>query len=538
MKNTYATDDLVKRMQEIGIDVDRATRILEDYNNGRFDDVEAVRVSEIPGIDGSTIIDRRSATSIRVDAREARERLGNMSPLAADLVTGTGTIKIDDATLREIGFRLLPVVSYGVLNGGSATSYADEKKNRNVSNALFDLLREEFDRLAPQVSGKPKGVTPAFVQPDGTPGPSFLELKMRHVLLAIADFRRQFGTDGPAPGAPLFQMSSVNNDEELTKVYETYRRSPYLEKLIEETGVDVTIPATGVQPMIAAYTHSEEGRPKRFFEHAFGEEGRPLPLPGGHGQNFSVLADVYRSLRTSGKRFVYLGNVDNLGFTLDPVGVAYLALSGKQAAFDFSFRTAVDVKGGILVRDQTNHLNCADIGPAISKEEVFRVEESGTPILFNCATGLFDLDYLVTNLDRVVEDLPVRFSDQDKDAGRYSQAEQVTWEVLGMLDDYLVYGVEKWRRFLAAKMLLDTLMTSGLKHDDPAYPTADTPEKDLRRTASLLHSGLERALREEYGLEMRGDRWQPTETAASTCDSTSWGASFRLLPRTLKRLKC
>ena len=35
------------------------------------------------------------------------------------------------------------------------------------------------------------------------------------------------------------------------------------------------------------------------------------------------------------------------------------------------------------------------------------------------------------------QNLPVRFSDQDKDAGRYSQAEQVTWEIIGMLEDFI-----------------------------------------------------------------------------------------------------
>lgn len=519
-KNKYASQELVDRMESLGIDVETATSILEEFNRGRFDNLEPVQASEIPGTDGTTVIDSRGDRSIRIDATEARRRLSAIDEGAAALLPQSGDVEVDNDTLRRIGLRLLPSVSYGVLNGGSATSYADEKKNRSVSDELFELLREDFDALAPKVSKKPKGVTPAFVQPDGSPGPSFLELKMRHLLLSIRNYRREVGEEGGAagggrtglgliPGVPLFQMSSVNNDEELEETYREYRESPLLKDLIEETGFDITEPLTGVQPMIAAYTHSEEGRPKGFFTRAFGEEGRPLPLPGGHGQNFSVLREVYTELRNRGKRFVYLGNVDNLGFTLDPVGIAYLALSGKNAAFDFSFRTAIDVKGGILVRDQSGHLNCADIGPAISKEEVFRVEESGTPILFNCATGLFDLDYLVPNLDRIVSDLPVRFSDQNKDAGRYSQAEQVTWEVLGIIDDYLVYGVEKWRRFLAAKMLIDTLMTSGRRLDNPNYPTAEDPAEDLKRTATLLHQGLERALREEYGMELRGDRWQP-----------------------------
>ena len=239
------------------------------------------------------------------------------------------------------------------------------------------------------------------------------------------------------------------------------------------------------------------------------------------------LKNIYRTLHESGKRFAYLGNVDNLGFLPDPVEVAYLTLSGKQAGFDFAYKTAVDVKGGILVRDQAGHLNCADIGPAVSKEDVAKAQESGKPVLFNAATGLFNLDYLVSNVDRIIKELPTRFTDQDKDAGRYSQAEQVTWEVVGMLDDFLVFSVSKWDRLLAAKLLAETLMTSGIRLDDPAYPTSDDPADDLKSTAERLHAGLVKKLRTEYGMRRtEGDdgRWEPIPAAdiKRTIEAGEW----------------
>ncbi|HKJ84796.1 MAG TPA: UTP--glucose-1-phosphate uridylyltransferase, partial [Spirochaetia bacterium] len=274
-----------------------------------------------------------------------------------------------------------------------------------------------------------------------------------------------------------------------------------------------TDPESAVQPLISAYTHSDDGRPKRVFSEAWGKEDETLPLPGGHGQNFAVLADIYRRLHDAGKRFVYLGNVDNLGFLPDPVEIAYLALSGKQAGFDFAYKTPVDVKGGVLVRDRSGHLNCADIGPAVSKEDVAEAQDAGKPILFNAATGLFDLDFLVENLDRIVRELPTRFTDQDKDAGRYSQAEQVTWEVLGMLDDFLVFSVSKWDRLLAAKLLLETLMTSGIRLDDPTYPTSDDPASDLRSTAQKLHEGLVSKFESAYGMRRDGERWEAIPAA-------------------------
>lgn len=511
---TDIPEDVRRNMREKGIDVELTKQILTAYNNGEYDAVEPTEVSEIPEIDGNTIVDRRGEASLSVDAEAARRRAEELLP-GLDLGTFVtretgGTLTFDTGGLREIGIRLYPRLSYGVLNGGSATSYADETKNRGFDEELFQFLKEQFDPLAELCEGKAKGITPAFVNPDGSHGPSFMQLKMRSMLINALLYARAEGKPSYPkelePTAPLFQMTSVYNTEQIAEAYATYRSSPFIRPLIEETGIDVTEAETGVQPLIAAFT---QGRPKEVFAAADGEQGETLPLPGGHGQNFAVLKDVYQRLYRAGKRFVYLGNVDNVGFTIDPVGLAYLALTGKQAAFDFSYRTPVDVKGGILVRDQHGRLNCADIGPAISREEVFRAEESGKPILFNCATGLFDLSYLVEHIDEITRDLPMRISDQDKDAGKYSQAEQVTWEIISMLDDFLVYAVDKWDRFLAAKMLMETLMTSGIKLDDSRYPTSDDPANDLHGTAEKLHGGLESKLRNEYGLEPADGQWQP-----------------------------
>ena len=154
-------------------------------------------------------------------------------------------------------------------------------------------------------------------------------------------------------------------------------------------------------------------------------------------------------------------------------------------------------------------MNAADLGVAVGKDEVAEAERRGKKILFNCATGLFNLEYLVGAIDHIIENLPVRLSDQDKDAGKYSQAEQVTWEIIGMLDDFVVFGVDKYERFLAAKVLLETLMTSGVKLDDPAYPTDEDPVADLHGTARELHAGLERKLSTVYGMKREGKRWVP-----------------------------
>ncbi len=505
--------ELRNRMQELGIDIHRTEHILKALNDGAYNNVQPVVVKEIPELDGNEVVSTSGRLTLRMAEQELTKHWSEIAPEIDPVASARrdgDELEFSHEALKRLGTALYPRTAFGVLNGGSATSYADEKKNRGLSEHLYELLAPVFEPMADRCRGKAKGLTPAFVQPDGTEGPTFLELKMRGLLIRAMEHQIRQPVEPPSePLEPFFQMTSVHNDAEIAAAYKSFKNSPLLEKLIRETGIDITAAATGVQPMLAALTHSENGTPRRVFESAHGRPNEPLGLPGGHGQNFSVLADIYRELRADGKRLAYLSNVDNLGATVDPATIAYTALTGRQAAFDFSFRTSVDVKGGILVRDDRGRLNCADIGPAVSPDEVARAEAEGKAILFNCATGLFNLNYLAHNIDSIVDNLPMRISDQDKDAGRYAQAEQVTWEVLGLLDRPLVFGVDKYRRFLAAKLLLETLMTSGISLDHPDYPRSADPSKDLLGTAQKLNAGLHWNLEHSYGMKRSGDRWVP-----------------------------
>ena len=255
------------------------------------------------------------------------------------------------------------------------------------------------------------------------------------------------------------------------------------------------------QPLISAYTQEPRGTRNVFL----GKDGMsPLPLPGGHGQNFKVLKTVYRELESAGKMYAELGNIDNLGNIPDPLSIAITAIKKPQSAFEFSFKTKVDVKGGILVEDQYGHLNCADIGVAISKDEVAHAENSGKPVLFNCATGIFDLSYLNASIDDIIRKLPVRFSNQDKDAGLYSQAEQVTWEIIGLLDKLVILGVDKYERFIAAKLLLESFLASGIG-------LTDIPDEDkaFAEVGRKLNRGLTNLLQNTYHLYLENGKWLP-----------------------------
>ncbi len=480
---------------------------LDRFNRGEFDHFKAVQVKSLPQVDGRQIIDLTKPAAYRGNLEKYRNTLSELLPEIPVHKYGTpeaGYIHLNSQELYRIGMHLMPKIAYGILNGGSATSYVDEKKNRSFSEELFHITSPVFEKASAVSRDRPKGITPAFINPDGSPGPSFLELKIRALLIQSLRYRRQFQVDKDIQSMlPIFQMTSIYTDSKIADALKEYQSSPYIEALLNNLNSATIHPYTAVQPLIAAYTHSSKGRPKDLFTKAWGKPNSLLPLPGGHGQNFSVLSHIYRDLYNQGYRYAYLGNIDNLGNTVDPIGIALLALSGKQGAFEFSFKTPVDVKGGILVRDDAGKLNAVDIGPAISEEELQQAEQSGTPILFNCASGIFDLKYLDEQLEYISKELPTRFSDQDKDAGRYSQAEQITWEIIGMMDEPLIFGVHKYDRFLASKLLIENLMTSGIGLEDPAYP----PE--LRPIANNLHSGLIRALEGPYGLKLDQNRWLP-----------------------------
>lgn len=502
--------DAIRRdMESRHIDVDLSLSLLDRINSETKQSKQSVQADRIPGVDGERVVDTTSGLSCTADARELASRLADLGVAEEQIgveLPQSGSVTLTPDALHAIGMSMIPQVAYGVLNGGSATSYADRTKNESFNESLFGLYEPLLDRVGEQVRGKAKGLTPALFGTDGAPGASFLELKMRHLLLLIAESNRRGVQRLPADHAPMFQMTSVHNDQEIARAYRDYHDSPLLRDLIDETGVDITQVRTGVQPMICAYTHSEQGTPRGVFSNAFGETDRTLPLPGGHGQSFAVLKSVYREMHSVGFRYAYIGNVDNLGYTVDPTSLAYFALSGRPAAFEFSYKTPVDVKGGVLVEDSSERFTCGDIGPAVSKSYIEETERAGTPILFNCATGLFDLEWLVTEIDRIEADLPLRVSDQDKDAGRYSQAEQVTWEAIGMIDSPLIFAVDKYRRFLAAKLLSESFMTNGLGLDDTRFPQDERPEYNLKATAQNLNSGLQRLLSDVY-------RWQISDQA-------------------------
>jgi hypothetical protein len=513
--------ELQARFAEIGADWAFSKDVLDRLNGGHLAAPPAT-VAGFPPLDGRQILDLRGDGPWTVNRAGAEAALKSLFPGEVPALPGTGpTVDLDTQTLETLGLRLSQVTAFGVLNGGMATSYVDSKKNQALGAGLYAIYRADLERMGEAAAGEPKGITPAFVQADGTPGPSYLELKLR-VLCQINLAAKKAGAAGP--GLQLFQMTSHSTDAALRSALAAFARSPVLADLLAHAPRPLSETPTAVQELVGTFTPAKDGQPRKFF--LVKRDGRDVPyaLPGGHGQNFRVLRKVYTDLLAAGYRYTYLGNVDNLGFLPSLKGLALLALSGAPAAFDFAFKTPVDVKGGVLYREASGHLNCADIGVAIAADQVKAAEKSGVPILFNCATGLFDLKRLVADLDRITRNLPVRLSEQDKDVGRYAQAEQVTWEVIGLLDGPLIFGIEKNRRFLAAKLLLDCLLTSGLHWDDPRFKQPDLVP--FRALSEGLNAGLQALLEGPLGFRREGKRWVPLTEAEISRRISAEGAAF------------
>ncbi len=211
-------------MLEKGVDPTVTFSVLSRLRAGCYENT-GTEVKDLPSPDDPSIIDCSDDISFSISRTDAEIHLEAAGCPGSELDVGrlaeesAGVLRFNRAGLRKLGLLLSPLLSYGVLNGGSATSYIDEKKNRGFNHTLFDFYESRFKELAAPLRGRPKGATPAFVQPDGSPGPGFLELKMRALLLGARNARR-LGTIYPIPPLlPMYQMTSSATNSQLGDEY-------------------------------------------------------------------------------------------------------------------------------------------------------------------------------------------------------------------------------------------------------------------------------------------------------------------------------
>lgn len=426
------------------------------------------------------------------------------------------TITLSASDLDAIGIALYSVTAFCILNGGSSTSFFDESKNEALDANAFSSYAKIFSAFKEKYSGKAKSSVPAFIQKNSTPGPDFLSLKIRALLLKAIEcrnqnkgvdvFNKRFYVQSSHDRLPLqlCQLTSRATSKDVEAILTNLFTNPMTKDLLSELKLDSYAYYGAEQELVAAFTHPSAGFPRKIFENANGKKDSCIALPGGHGQNFSIMADIYKKLEQEGYRYLYLTNIDNLAALPSPRQIAVLALSKKNASFDFSFRTEADVKGGILAIRSDSHLDCAELGASMSLDDVKNLEKLGQASLFNCATGLFCLKTLNENIPMISQKLPVRITNQNKDSGLYSQGEQLAWEVLGLLDNYIINAVKKQDRFLSAKVFLETLIASAVLDSSKIKWKND----GMKKAALELEEGLKAVLKREYGLHQKNGIWQ------------------------------
>ena len=81
----------------------------------------------------------------------------------------------------------------------------------------------------------------------------------------------------------------------------------------------------------------------------------------------------------------------------------------------------------------------------------------------------------------------------------------------GLLDKPLILGIEKNRRFLAAKLLLDCFLISGLHWDDPRFLQPDLAP--FRALSAGLNAGLRSLLEGPFSYRKEGPVWVPLSEA-------------------------
>ncbi|HOX92160.1 MAG TPA: hypothetical protein PLC54_04500, partial [Spirochaetales bacterium] len=229
---------LLNDMLSKGIDVDKSLSLLQAINDGSLSAQAATKSStaagalRIPPLDGKRIVDVHGMKEFRLPAKHALQRLSELQESLPPTARSEGSdLVFDRPALVSLGQRLLGQAAWGVLNGGSATSYADRKKNQSMGAEVFSAIQSGFELLAPLCDGTPKGLSPAYINPDGSPGESFLVLKMRAALRVARGVAAQRGSDVRRPVLPFFQMTSPATNGSLARAYGSWDKHPWLVSL-------------------------------------------------------------------------------------------------------------------------------------------------------------------------------------------------------------------------------------------------------------------------------------------------------------------
>jgi UDP-N-acetylglucosamine pyrophosphorylase len=405
-------------------------------------------IEPLSGNDSSVL--NLTDTSVEISKSLINTKLNNISLPYED--SGDSLI-FSNKDLIQLGYSVGDSVCFGVLNGGAATSYYDEGKNSSFDSQLFEKTASLFKKQAEQFRDLPKALVPAALNPDGSPGASFLQIKLASLIQFMDEVMQITGRQSRVP---FIQMTSELTDDILNGYCNDLKSSISFEELLKSRNLKKFDFLSFQQTLVPALIK----RGSRYFPFLDGE-GNSVMLPGGHGQFYVAIKEYLNHLVLNNIKYLSIGNIDNIGYSLNPLLIGLAEVAGVDSIFEFAYRTELDVKGGILGHCK-GHLCCGEIGSSVSLEDICAFEADHSSVLFNCATGLFNVKFLLKYIDQIVEKLPLRISKQQKDFGEYYAVEQNMWDIIGILDTPVIAGVDKEQRFLPSKFFLENLITTGI----------------------------------------------------------------------------
>jgi len=408
----------------------------------------------------------------RVEARSGKES----GQLLDDAVLERFAERMRREKLPEIATRAFLRAARYVAEGGATRIREEEIEPVESLTELADLERhaEAGRRAASRTAiiklngglGTSMGLSKAKSLLPVRPGISFLDLIARQVLHQRARHRVDL---------PLVLMNS----------YRT--RDDSLAALLVHPELEKQIPLDFLQhkvPRIDAET---------FRPVVWPEDESLAWCPPGHGDLYIALASsgMLETLRSSGFRYAFVSNADNLGAVLDLRILGWFAEEGLPFAMEVAHRTAADRKGGHLALRGGRLMlrESAQCAP----EDVAAFQDIERHHFFNTNNLWLDLDALAAALASSPDGLPLpvicnekRVSPDDATSPRCLQLETAMGSAIECFDGARAIAVPR-ERFAPVKTTSDLLVlwSDAYELSSDARVVARDPEANRRRVVEL-----------------------------------------------------
>jgi UTP--glucose-1-phosphate uridylyltransferase len=249
----------------------------------------------------------------------------------------------------------------------------------------------------------------------------------------------------------LLLLNSFNTDEDTRAVLARY---PALRGDVPQTVMQGKVPKI-LQETLAPATWPDE--PELEW------------CPPGHGELYVALdaSGTLDALLEHGYEYLFVSNADNLGATLDPAILGYVAREQIPFLMEVAERTEADKKGGHVARHKSGRLLLREIAQC-AEEDLPQFQDVGRHSLFNTNNVWINLRQLRATLDEQsgVIKLPLirnakTLDPRDDDTPPVYQLETAMGAAIGVFEGARVLKVGR-DRFLPVKTCADLL---GLRSD-------------------------------------------------------------------------